>query len=84
MQPVKRGRKPNATPSIKVEPSLDEATVASLDALIVGGYGKSRADVARYLILREIDDLKRCESFLQHTPSQIMVQKQRTRTGPVA
>ena len=58
-QPRPRGRPPNPTPSLKVEPSLDEQTVAALDALIQRGYGKTRADVARYLIQREIDDLKR-------------------------
>ena len=61
MATVPRGRPRNATPSTKVEPSLDASTVASLDLLIRKGYGKNRADVARYLILREIDDLKRAK-----------------------
>lgn len=58
-QPRRRGRPPNPTRSVKVEPSLDQPTLAALDALIERGYGKTRADVARYLIQREIDDLKR-------------------------
>lgn len=58
-EPRRPGRPSNPSPSQKVEPSLDQPTLASLDLLIEKGYGKNKSDVARYLILREIDDLKR-------------------------
>jgi hypothetical protein len=45
--------------SKKVEPTLPLDAFKSLEALVAKGYGSSPTDVARYLILREIDDLKR-------------------------
>lgn len=64
--PRSSGRPRNPTESTKVTPSLDEATLECLDALISQGYGKNRSDVARYLILREIDDLKRAKRYHSH------------------
>lgn len=58
-EPKRRGRPANANASKKVEPSLDQPTLDALDVLIGKGYGKTRSDVARYFIMREIDDLKR-------------------------
>jgi hypothetical protein len=53
------GRPRNQAESKKVEPTLPLAVFESLELLVERGYGSSPTDVARYLILREIDDLKR-------------------------
>ena len=55
----KRGRPPNPAPTRKVEPGLPPDAHACLERLVKLGYGSTATDVARYLILREIDDLKR-------------------------
>lgn len=55
-----RGRPKNQHPTRKVEPSLPAAAYACLETLAqLGPYGSNPTEVARYLILREIDDLTR-------------------------
>lgn len=54
-----RGRQPNAAKPRKVEPMLPEASYSSLVRLVGFGYGSNPTEVARYLLLRSIDDLKR-------------------------
>jgi hypothetical protein len=55
-----RGRPKNETPNRKVEPTLPPDAYACLERLAaMGRYGSNPAEVARYLILREIDDLTR-------------------------
>lgn len=53
------GRPKNPNPPKKVEPRLPADAYARLKELVKKGYGNSPTDVAKYLILREIDDLKR-------------------------
>jgi len=54
------GRPKNELPSKKVEPRLPAKAYAQLESLVeIGTYGASPTDVARYLILRELDDLIR-------------------------
>lgn len=54
------GRPRNEEPSKKVEPRLPPKAYAQLQRLVeIGTYGANPTDVARYLILREIDDLTR-------------------------
>lgn len=55
----KRGRPKNTQQTKKVEPGLPPDAHACLERLAEMGYGSTPTDVARYLILREIDDLKR-------------------------
>lgn len=55
----KRGRPRNDAPGRKVEPTLNPEQFACLERLVLLGYGASPAEVARFLIQREIDDLKR-------------------------
>ena len=55
----KRGRPKNNAPSRKVEPTLAPEEFAALERLVDLGYGHNPTDVARYLIRRELDDLKR-------------------------
>ena len=52
------GRPPNPEPGIKVEPTLQPGAYACLQYLagLRGRYGANPAEVARYMILREIDD----------------------------
>jgi hypothetical protein len=53
-------RPANKTPSHKVHPALPAAAYACLEDLAkMEQYGNSPTEVARYLILREIDDLTR-------------------------
>ena len=42
-----------------VQPTLSSLQNEYLEQLIEKGYGKSKSEVARYLIQREIDDLLR-------------------------
>ena len=57
---AKRGRPKNPKGTTKkVEPGLPPDAYACLERLVGLGYGSTATDVARYLILREIDDLKR-------------------------
>jgi hypothetical protein len=54
------GRKKNPEQTKKVEPRLPPKVFAKLHKLVeVGTYGSNPTEVARYLILREIDDLIR-------------------------
>lgn len=55
------GRPKNEVPGKKVEPTLSADAYACLELLagMGGRYGNSPAEVARYLITREIDDLTR-------------------------
>jgi hypothetical protein len=56
---VRRGRRPNAVKPRKVNPSLPAESYACLERLVGLGYGGNPTEVAKFLILREIDDLKR-------------------------
>ena len=54
------GRPKNEEPTRKVEPRLPQKAYAQLQNLAdIGTYGSNPTDVARYLILRELDDLLR-------------------------
>jgi hypothetical protein len=54
------GRPRNEEESRKVEPRLPAKAFAQLERLVeIGNYGANPTDVARYLILRELDDLLR-------------------------
>lgn len=54
------GRRKNAEPTKKVEPRLSPKVHAQLQRLVdIGTYGGNPTEVAKYLILREIDDLTR-------------------------
>ena len=64
----KRGRPKNPVPTRKVEPGLPPDAYACLERLVDLGYGSTPTDVARYLILREIDDLKRTGVLRRSTP----------------
>ena len=58
--PGQRGRPKNNPPTKKVEPTIPADAYARLVELSkIPGYGNSPTEVARYLILREIDDLTR-------------------------
>ena len=50
-------RKANPTKSVKVQPSLHPEMVERLKELVGLGYGNTPTDVAKFLILRGIDDL---------------------------
>ena len=53
-------RKQNATPSRKVEPSIPADAYACLQRLAtLGRFGGNPTEVARYLLIRGIDDLTR-------------------------
>jgi hypothetical protein len=56
---VRRGRRPNAVKPRKVNPSLPAESYACLERLVGLGYGGNPTEVAKFLILREVDDLKR-------------------------
>jgi hypothetical protein len=54
------GRPKNEVPTKKVEPRLTPKAYARLQRLVeIGNYGATPTEVAKYLILREIDDLIR-------------------------
>jgi hypothetical protein len=53
------GRKPNENPPIPLEIGLAPPTFAALQQLVKIGYGQNPTEVARYLIQREVDDLRR-------------------------
>jgi hypothetical protein len=53
------GRKPNENPPITVEIGLPPEEYACLEYLKKEGYGNNPTEVARYLIRRELDDLRR-------------------------
>jgi hypothetical protein len=54
------GRPKNQNPTRKVEPMLPADAYACLEKLAeMGRYGSNPTEVARYLIMREIDDLTR-------------------------
>jgi hypothetical protein len=54
------GRPRHIEPTKKVEPRLPLKAYAKLQKLVeIGSYGVSPTEVAKYLILREIDDLTR-------------------------
>lgn len=63
------GRQPNAAKPRKVEPMLPEASYLSLVQLVGHGYGSNPTEVARYLLLRSIDDLKRAGVLKPEAPS---------------
>jgi hypothetical protein len=53
-------RPKNKNPGKKVDPVLPPDAVACLEKLAeMGRYGSTKNEVARYLILRELDDLTR-------------------------
>jgi hypothetical protein len=56
-----RGRPKNSEQGIKVEPTLQPGAYACLQYLadLQGRWGANPAEVARYMILREIDDMTR-------------------------
>lgn len=54
------GRTPNAIESDNVHPSLPKPAIRCLELLLESGrYGTTISDVARYLLLRSIDDMAR-------------------------
>jgi hypothetical protein len=54
------GRPKNKEPTKKVEPRLPPKAFGQLQRLVaIGTYGANPTEVARYLILRELDDLIR-------------------------
>jgi hypothetical protein len=54
------GRPKNEEPTRKIEPRLPPKVHAQLQRLVeIGTYGGNPTEVAKYLILREIDDLTR-------------------------
>jgi hypothetical protein len=54
------GRPKNEEPTKKVEPRLPPRAFSQLQRLAeIGIYGSNPTEVAKYLILREIDDLTR-------------------------
>lgn len=54
------GRPRNDPPGRKVEPTLPADAYVCLERLTkIPGYGSTPTEVAKYLILREIDDLTR-------------------------
>ena len=54
------GRPKNEEPTKKVEPRLPPKVFAQLQKLTqMGAYGSNPTEVAKYLILRQIDDLIR-------------------------
>ncbi len=56
----RRGRRPNPNPGHKVEPMLAADTYACLEYLAgKNRYGSNPSEVARYMILREVDDMTR-------------------------
>ena len=56
----KRGRPRNDAPGKKVDPILPADAVACLEYLAkLKRFGSTKNEVARYLIMREIDDLTR-------------------------
>lgn len=56
------GRPRNEVPTRKVEPRLPAATFSKLEQLVeIGTYGDNPTEVARYLIIRGIDDLIRAQ-----------------------
>lgn len=57
-------RPKNPNPTKKVEPTLPADAYACLERLAnLGRYGSTPAEVARYLILRELDDLTRAKAI---------------------
>jgi hypothetical protein len=62
-------RKSNPNKADKVQPALAPQVHEYLEQLVVlGGYGNTKTEVARYLIHREIDDLIRAK-VLPHKAS---------------
>lgn len=58
------GRKPNAEKTRKVEPRLHPKAYKRLEMLVQEGtYGSNPTEVSKYLILRELDDLRRAGLF---------------------
>ena len=58
------GRPRTADQTTKVGVTLTRQAVARLDELAnLGVYGNTAAEVARYLIIREIDDLMRADAL---------------------
>jgi hypothetical protein len=54
------GRPKNDEPTRKVEPRLPAAAYIQLESLVeIGTYGSNPTEVARYLIIRGLDDLLR-------------------------
>ena len=53
-----------------VQPAFSTEALGYLDQLVeLGGYGKNRSEVARYLIIREIDDLLRAGVLIPKRPA---------------
>jgi hypothetical protein len=64
------GRKPNPNPGHKVDPMLPADSYACLQFLAdLKRYGANPNEVARYMILREIDDLTRAGVIPQELPA---------------
>lgn len=67
--PKKRGRKPNPEPGEKVSPTLPADAYACLEYLAgLKRYGANPCEVARYMIMREIDDLTRADVIPKELP----------------
>ncbi len=63
------GRKANPNPGHKVDPMLPADTYACLLYLAdLRRYGANPNEVARYMIMREIDDLTRAEVIPKELP----------------
>lgn len=61
------GRKANENPPKTVEVGLPPEEYACLEYLKkIGGYGGNPTEVARYLIRRELDDLRRAGVLPKH------------------
>lgn len=66
-----RGRPRNHNPGRKVEPTLPPDAFACLERLAdMKRFGNTRNEVARYMILREIDDLTRAGVLPPTKPSE--------------
>ena len=66
----RKGRKPNPNPGRRVDPMLPAETHACLQYLadIRGRYGANPNEVARYMIMREVDDLTRAGVIPKELP----------------
>lgn len=66
------GRAPSDDPPGKVNPTLSAETIKCLEFLArMGRYGKTKTEVAGYLIIRGIDDLTRAGTLpLSLSPTQ--------------
>lgn len=62
------GRPKNEAPSKVLELTVGHEMLAELEALVQLKYGKSPVEVVRYLVQRELDDLKRAKVLPSELP----------------